>query len=205
MNDLNNHERKRPFAATQSQIACRICDQVFLSTQDLINHIETHMVGDETAAASRRQQRDQLPCANPNTLSQSNFPPQPLMQPAIPNVFMSQPLSERRSPVAFHNPNLRGVIWDMFPCLPVQPISSSGIGLQGLCPQRPVHFTGSGGQLLVPQRPVLEARTSSNDFTKPLIDQLQKGLPDVVQPVEEQDYNMVYNAEMHGLDLTLKL
>lgn len=52
---------KRPFAFPQ--IACRICDQVFFSTQALINHIETHIVENESVFASRRQHDDQLTLA----------------------------------------------------------------------------------------------------------------------------------------------
>lgn len=49
-----NHVCKRPFASTQ--IACRICDQVFLSNRSLINHIYTHTAEYESVVASRRRQ-----------------------------------------------------------------------------------------------------------------------------------------------------
>ncbi|KAK4538929.1 hypothetical protein RGQ29_032157 [Quercus rubra] len=45
MHEFNNSQRHHPYMPTQ--IACRICNRVFVSTQALINHIESHMVNEE--------------------------------------------------------------------------------------------------------------------------------------------------------------
>ncbi|GLT71423.1 hypothetical protein SLA2020_434410 [Shorea laevis] len=84
----HQHDHQQPFY-NPTQIACRICDHVFMSTQALINHIESHMVEEETAASIRQHRTNRLPasqrdlfanCLQPSfaTLPENGLPPPPL-------------------------------------------------------------------------------------------------------------------------------
>ncbi|KAK2643675.1 hypothetical protein Ddye_018870 [Dipteronia dyeriana] len=78
--------RKRPYPTPQ--IACRFCDQVFMSPQALIHHIDTHIIEDVVMAGRQHEmnlmmsQRDHHLLTNPSRY-QPNFPmaTTPLCQP----------------------------------------------------------------------------------------------------------------------------
>ncbi|TXG72339.1 hypothetical protein EZV62_000918 [Acer yangbiense] len=78
--------RKRPYPTPQ--IACRFCDQVFMSPQALIHHIDSHIIEDVVVAGRQHEmnlmlsQRDHHLLINPSPY-QPNFPmaTTPLRQP----------------------------------------------------------------------------------------------------------------------------
>lgn len=188
-----------------TQIACRICDRVFLSTQALINHIETHMVHDETAAAaatgrarSHHHQNDQL-----NSIM---LPPRrnPLLQqPANPNNFQNNNLliprpsmsEERYDPSLFQN--------DLRNYFPIPPGKFTRLTMRYMHgPQLPRNgnFGQESGHQIPQQLP--SSSTTDHDFTKPLLDQLQRQqIVDVKR--DDEGNNRVYESER--LDLNLKL
>ncbi|TXG72341.1 hypothetical protein EZV62_000920 [Acer yangbiense] len=97
-----NRFRKRPYPMPNiashypnPQIACRFCDQVFMSTQVLIHHIQTHIIEDEVV--SRRQYEISLMLSQGDYHLLTNFPmaSTPLRQPIQGFFDRPWPLHER--------------------------------------------------------------------------------------------------------------
>lgn len=196
----NMHDQK-----DSTQIACRICDQVFLSTQALINHIETHMVHDETAAAaatgtvrSYHHQNDQL-----NSIM---LPPRtnPLLRlPANPTNFQNNNLPIPRPSIseARYDPSLfQNDLKNYFPIPPAKFTRLTMRRMHGPQLPRNGHFGQEPGHQI--QQQLSSSSTTDHDFTKPLLDQLQKQqIVDVER--DDEGSNRVYESER--LDLNLKL
>ncbi|KAH7573215.1 hypothetical protein ACOSP7_006716 [Xanthoceras sorbifolium] len=94
-----NHSRKRPYLSPQ--IACRICDQVFMSTEALINHIETHMMEDESVFRRQHEinlmlsQRDRHFMAHPNPYQPNIFSTPTPLRPPFPSSFVNPQALQR--------------------------------------------------------------------------------------------------------------
>lgn len=190
----NNHARKCPFPKTQQQqIACRICNKVFLSTHSLINHIETHMVNNETAAARRQNELINQFATNPNFYNNFTLQtPPPPTQPPIHSGRIAQEII--RNPFLFPNP--QSLLNHQGPW-PVPPTNLSRKNLV-FGPQLQPHSIFGQQAVRIQQQ---LSSSSSDCFTKPLIDQLQKNIPAVERYSDGN--NRVFGSEM--LDLTLKL
>ncbi|KAJ0034208.1 hypothetical protein Pint_25087 [Pistacia integerrima] len=172
MHELN-HARKRPFASTQ--IACRICDQVFLSTQSLINHIETH-IGENGSVVSSRRQHELMN----NHIFQQNY------------FAMRQ---QERNPFLHGAPAATRLV----PQVPVPP-SRLSLSLGVFGPHLPPNYISRQVQAEMQRR--MAAAEPARDFTKPFLDQLQQITIPANHDVEREHRHM-YDSET--LDLTLKL
>jgi hypothetical protein len=190
----NHIARHEPFHSP-TQIACRLCDNVFLSTQALINHIESHMAEEESTAASRSRQHrtttTRLPsqrdllfnCSQPNfaTLPENRLP---LVQPS--------PAPERHPFLCVHR--------SFAPQLPpptLLPQVSPMARFSSHAPQ--LILSGPQGQrrILVPEEPL-------GDCTKPYLNQLEHPIMAVVQVADRNDENSGISG-LNKLDLALKL
>lgn len=191
---IDNHARRCPFPAIQQQqIACRICNKVFLSTHSLINHIETHMVNNETPAARGQNELINQFVTNPNFYNNFTLQnPLPPTQSPIHSGRIAQEII--RNPFLFPNPqSLRN---NQRPW-PVTPTNLPGKNLV-FGPQLLPRSVFRHQAVQIQQQ---LSSTSSDYFTKPLIDQLQRKIPAIERYVDGN--NRVLGSEM--LDLTLKL
>ncbi|OAY55555.1 hypothetical protein MANES_03G163100v8 [Manihot esculenta] len=178
---------KRPYAPPP--IACRICNHVFMSSQALIEHIESHMADEDPN--SRRPQNliscQRNPFANPS--SQASLPP---TLPFTPNSY-SQLASnfQERNPIFSSSPQM---------IVSMRPTSQPQISLMGV---------RNSWSHQVPFPPQLQRKMMmmedppSCDFTKPLLQQLEKPFP---YKIELKGINDNRNSsDLDMLDLTLKL
>ncbi|KDP40350.1 hypothetical protein JCGZ_02348 [Jatropha curcas] len=198
---------KRPYNSPP-QIACRICNHVFMSTQALIDHIESHMTEEDSAA------RRQLP-----------LPPPPLMQPSPPaglnfischrraNSLTQLNLSSPTHPLPF-NPNAYNL-----PCN-FQERNSSTNPMFSATPQmfssRPTFQSPLSSMatknsnytmpfsLATSKKKLTMAEQASGDCTKPFLQQLEKPLTPY-----KNEFKGIHNnrnrSDLDMLDLTLKL
>ncbi|XP_048332681.2 formin-like protein 2 [Ziziphus jujuba] len=206
---LNRGRQQLPH--NPSQIACRLCDQVFLSTQALINHIETHMVEDEAKAASRRQQKQQE-----EQQQQTNFMstqrdlfavnpfrpafPSPTPVPTLPPSTLK---AQTFFPVQFSSPlpivpqivNSQPLILPPPTPPPVSPLMRNNMMTVGTPVMTPI-------MTFVPppmqqRRSVAIEEINASDYTKPLLSLLER-------PIQKPS-EVVEKANGIVLDLTLKL
>jgi hypothetical protein len=194
MNELNN-TRRRSYSPTQ--IACRLCDNVFMSTQALINHIESHM-GEEEATSRMQHRTNRLPipsqrdiCANP---FQPNFalpiPPRETQQLFENRLPVMQPLAPpERHP--FYGLNRMIVPRPTLPPL-VSPMARNNFAV-------PPQFILSAEQA---QRRMVEE--PSGDCTKPYLNQLDHPIMKLVDVTDSNDDNNSISG-LNKLDLALKL
>ncbi|TXG72342.1 hypothetical protein EZV62_000921 [Acer yangbiense] len=95
-----NHYRKRPYPTPNiaslyptPQIVCRFCPQVFMSTQALIHHIDTHII--ENHVVSRRKHEKNLMLSQrDNNILDNPSPYQPKFPMAL-NPHRPEPLHEK--------------------------------------------------------------------------------------------------------------
>lgn len=189
---LTNHARHdQPFHNPTSQIACRLCDHVFLSTQALINHIESHIAEEESTAASRSRQHratSRLPsqrdllfnCSQPNfaTLPENRLP---LVQPPAAAAERHPFLCVHRT-FAPPTPTLLPQVYPMG------------------------RFSSHAPQLILsgPQGQRRAAEEPPGDCTKPYLDQLEHPIMAIVQVADRNDENNGISG-LNKLDLALKL
>lgn len=188
MHEFNNSQRHHPYMPTQ--IACRICNRVFVSTQALINHIESHMVNEESN--SRLQHR-----ANRITPSQRALcanPLRPNFALSIPPRETPQLFENRLAPVQPIAPPERHLFYGGSRFIAPQP------NLLPLLPPMPMNKFALPPQMMLSaeqtQRRMVEEPPS--DCTRPFIDQLDHP---IVLSIEAADSN----NDDDKLDLTLKL
>ena len=186
----NHIARHEPFH-NPTQIACRLCDHVFMSTQALINHIESHMAEEESSAASRSRQHrtttTRLPSQRdlllPNfaTLLENRLP---LVQPLPP--------AERHPFLCVHRS--------------FAPLRPPPTLLPQVSPM--ARFSSHAPQLILSgpqeQRRVLAPEEPPGDCTKPYLDQLEHPIMAVVQGADRNDENNGISG-LNKLDLALKL
>ncbi|GAV65427.1 hypothetical protein CFOL_v3_08942 [Cephalotus follicularis] len=188
-----NHAYRRPYNPTH--IACRICDQVFTSTHGLINHIESHMIDDETL--SRRHNEINLMSSQPLTNPfQSNFS---LLapQPPIQNVY-NFPGVQERNPFLGSTPQIVAPPRSTQPPPPPSPQpQQSQLSLLGRN-----NFTFRPQPVPSSSR-VVQDHQPPNDCTKPLLDQLERTMPNIVESLRRDKNSHGKSHEM--LDLSLKL
>ncbi|KAF3456759.1 hypothetical protein FNV43_RR01413 [Rhamnella rubrinervis] len=195
---LNPSQQQQLSAHGRMQIACRLCDRVFLSTQSLIDHIETHMVEDEAASKTRQlqqtnfisSQRDMF-ATNPfrSTAFPSPTPRPPSMshktRPFFPVRFPAVPLDQRNlSPAASQ------MVSQPPPILPppTPPLVSTSMISNNVALGTPV--------MTFDQRRVIVEESTSTDYTKPFLSLLEHPIPKVAG---------VANGNCINLDLALKL
>jgi hypothetical protein len=184
MHGSTNHERHEPFY-NPTQIACRLCDHVFLSTHALISHIESHMAEEETTTAPRRQHRT------------NRMPPQrDLFANSLQPSFATLP--ENRLPRPERHPFL-GVNPSTF-ALPPPTLLSPQVSLMARnCFSHAPQF-----MLSAPQGQRRVADEPPSDCTKPYLDQLEQPIMAIVQASDRNDENNGFSG-LNKLDLALKL
>lgn len=170
---------------SHQQIACRLCDQIFMSSRALINHLESHMT--EGGAISTRKPEINFISHHRegnNTLPIDQFQPTNLALPTPPQDIRSSRYS---------------------PATPARTTYGSGGRFGVLSPQ--LQLAGSNYMFTVRQtvppvrRPAKHRSTMKQlprDFIKPYIDQLDKPIPETVELMESDD-------DEKNFDLTLKL
>lgn len=189
---LKYETKKRPFAA-MSQIACRICDKVFNSPRDLVNHLKSHQVENVDCLSQIRQQHDD-PNHNvsqiianhrfSNSLHQ-NFPSTTPSQTPITTTYLNtQALQERTNHFLGTNPQLgasASVSRSQFssPMADCFCVGSHVPVVQSRFPSLTAnhfslnpHMSPHLGPLLKMQRRAVIG-SQVNDITKPFLDQLQ--------------------------------
>lgn len=213
------HREWPPYNPTQN-IVCQFCGHVFVSTQALINHIESHMVEEEVSAASRRAMRQHvitnlLPSQTdhenllvnsimPNYFA-TNFPtpsrgtrplfidrlgPQPLVQPSAP------PARPER-----YNNNRVVVARPFQPPLQVSPMARN---IDSFAPIRFVPPAATAA-LQAQTTNAAEEGWRNQSTTRPYLNQLDHPIRAMVEVVEiEEDDNDTVSG-LNELDLALKL
>lgn len=184
---------QRPYSPTR--IACRLCDHVFLSTQALINHIESHMREEESA---RRQHRTSgLPSTRDPFVMNSFLPVNYIALPAPTGVTL--PILENRLP-------------------PAGPVASSErhvlLGVDRIVASRPTLPPQSppmarnnfslAPRSIVPASP-RQAEQPPKDCTKPYLNQLDHPIMAVVDITGSSDDHNTKSSLDINLDLALKL
>lgn len=201
----------------KTQIACRVCDSVFLSTKALIDHLDSHIVDDEAATARIRQH---LRISHLMSSQRSNPFTNPRIQPnpettALP--FQSSPQIQHQQPFFNHNQQFyspdqaQPVPYkqrDPFKAVPPpysnpnrnsypNPHAYSSLG-------RNLN-TGFGAPYMVPssQQTTLHmaAMEYHGDCTRPFLSQLEYP----ILPVNRFDRHSNCNGNSNELDLDLKL
>ncbi|KAB8495643.1 hypothetical protein FH972_025385 [Carpinus fangiana] len=190
----NHIARQEPFQSP-TQIACRLCDQVFMSTQALINHIESHMAEEESTAASRSRQHRATTTRLPSqrdllfNCSQPNFATHP--ENRLPLVQRPSQPSERHPFLCVHRSFAPPPPPTLLP--QVSPMA---------------RFSSHAPQLILSspqgQRRVLAPEEPLGDCTKPYLDQLEHPIMVVVQAADRNDENSGIFG-LNKLDLALKL
>lgn len=180
-----NHARPSP----QNQcIACHLCGKVFMSTQSLVNHIESHIIQEDRFSRTRTEwgippiRRDTIPSPRLSAF------PSPLTSRA------GAPVHGGFQPVASLGRNSNSVNGSRVAAPPSNP------------PQRmlpPVNWGNRAfrSQVLPPVGPQISIiNESPNDFTRPYIQQLEHPISATIRPREA-------DSEMDSgvVDLTLKL
>ncbi|CAB4261803.1 unnamed protein product [Prunus armeniaca] len=179
-----------------TEIACRICDRVFMSTQALINHIESHIV-DDGLTASRLRQLTQQTNTNPPIRSNPVFP-------------LSNPFNQRNPFHDVHN-NQIGFAppppHHQYPYPPQQQLSPYALPRnvnvnvnQGVVGS---HYMVMQSANETAARMASEEDDLSSDCTMPLLSQLDRPLPPVNYELDRR--GNIGEASSDNLDLTLKL
>ena len=180
-----DHVQHRP--QNPPQIACRLCDQIFMSSRALINHLESHMTEDGTISATRQQETNLISPQREGNVSinqfQSNLAlltPLQEIRPSIQNCYSlvqntAVPARNHISTAQFDVPSPQlQLAWSNYMLIKPQPIPSVQPAKQTVIKQLP------------------------SDFIKPYIDQLDKPIPEIVDLIKSDN-------DEKKLDLTLKL
>jgi len=196
----HGHGSKRPLPP--SQIACRICDHVFSSTQALIDHIESHTVEEQTA--SRRQNGLNLfssshtePFASPFSFSLSTPTRRPQTGPLGRNRYGFPSLTER-NPVFSDRRTPQNLVSGAKPFTPRAQLSWV---------PRNNKYTSVGSQhvpLTFPVQPKVIDEPHDIDFTKPFLQQLERPFSSKARFQESKGHHRS-KSHVETLDLTLKL
>ncbi|KAK9931176.1 hypothetical protein M0R45_018466 [Rubus argutus] len=159
----------------KTQIACRVCDSVFLSTKALIDHLDSHIVDDEAVTARIRQH---LQISHLMSSQRSNPFTNPRIQPnpettALP--FQPSPQIQHQQPFFNHNQQFYS---------PGQEIWGTFYGT--IFPKTTLHMA---------------AMEYPGDCTRPFLSQLEYP----ILPVNRFDRHSNCNGNSNELDLDLKL
>ncbi|KAJ7954694.1 Zinc finger, C2H [Quillaja saponaria] len=178
-----------------TQIACRVCSQAFASNQELITHIEIHMLQQEINTTRQYNQfiRSNLVMASTQRqlmmlISNANRPNFNFQAPTMPAL--------SRGANAFHRGSSPMIVAPTMPALQqTQQVASFPRDNIAVAPQ-PVPVQQSR-----PIRMMMEELPIGEDGTLPLIEQLERPIKRsrVVGDFEESD------ADASNLDLSLKL
>ena len=176
-----SHVKQRP----SPQIACRVCDRIFMSSRALVNHLESHMA--EDGSISTTQQINFIPHQREGYVSvnqfQSNLSFQTLLQETRLSIRNSNSLVQNPAGTG-KNPIISATQFDVS-SLQLQFARSNHSFRPQLLPS-----------LKQASQRVIEQHLS--EFTKPYIDLLDKPIPEIVELVESDDVGK-------KVDLTLKL
>ncbi|KAL9390047.1 hypothetical protein Peur_018652 [Populus x canadensis] len=196
----HGHGSKRPLPP--SQIACRICDHVFSSTQALIDHIESHTFEEQTA--SRRQNGLNLfssshtePFASPFSFSLSTPTRRPQTGPLGRNRYGFSSLTER-DPVFSDRRTPQNLVSGAKPFTPRAQLSWV---------PRNNKYTSVGSQhvpLTFPAQPKVIDEPHDIGFTKPFLQQLERPFSSKARFQESKGHHRS-KSHVETLDLTLKL
>ncbi|KAJ7979846.1 Zinc finger, C2H [Quillaja saponaria] len=173
-------------------VACRICNRVFLSNQELINHIEDHIQRQEI---NSRRQHNKLLKSNPIMSNQGQLM---FSNTYRPNLGFRPTMVSRREINAFPGGAQQRTVAPALPRIrqiqPQQPpqVASSARNNVVVAPQQIRAVQPAVQQFR--QRVMLE-ELPSYDGTKPYINMMEKPLKKARMDVGDE----------HNLDLTLKL
>lgn len=200
---LNPSQQQQLSSHGRMQIACRLCDRVFLSTESLINHIESHMAEDEAASKTRQLQQTNFVSSQRDMFATNPFQPAAFPSPTpparstsqktrlfFPMQFPAVPLDQRN-----HLPGVSQTVSQPPPIIPPPtppPVSPSMIRNNVSLGTPVMTF----GQMAAAQRRVVGEESTSTDCTKPLLSLLEHPIPKV---------DGVANGSYINLDLALKL
>ncbi|KAG6727003.1 hypothetical protein I3843_02G096000 [Carya illinoinensis] len=218
MHGSNLGRRQRPYNPTQN-IACRLCNHVFVSTRALINHIESHMVEADSAASRTRRALQQiitnrLPSQRDNLIVNSFMPnyfatcfPTPSrgtrpffvnrLRPRPPPVQPSAPRAQERYMIT----NRIVAARPFRPPLLVSPMARNIDGFS----LAPVRFVPAAAAAAAPQAQTTTNAEEEPPTTRPFLNQLDHPIMAMVEVIEIEDDD---NNEISGsneLDLDLKL
>ncbi|XP_011030483.1 PREDICTED: uncharacterized protein LOC105129916 [Populus euphratica] len=196
----HGHGSKRPL--TPSQIACRICDHVFSSTQALISHIESHTVEERTAL--RRQNGLSLfssshaePFASPFSFSLSTPTRRPQTGPLGRNRY-NFPSSAERKHVFSDRRTPQNLVSGAKPFTPRAQLSRV---------PRNNKYASVGSQhipLTFQAQPRVIDEPRDIHFTKPFLQQLERPFSSKAR-FQESNGHRRSKSHVETLDLTLKL
>lgn len=179
-----------------SQIACRLCNQVFLSTQALINHIETHMVEDhEAASRKQQQQKTNFMSTQRDLFAVNQFRPSfPSLTPTTTPLSSSALKTQPFFPVQFSSPLERNPVPKVVPQFvnsqpPILPPPTPP-------PVSPMMRNNMTPAMSLVQQPMQQQRVGIEDgfYTKPFLCLLERPIPKSTD-----------KPNVIVLDLTLKL
>ncbi|KAM1067133.1 hypothetical protein FF1_022423 [Malus domestica] len=198
-NMLGSSDPAPPRATDLTQIACRLCDRVFMSTQALISHIDSHM-GDGDRTTGRLRQLNNLP-NNINAFISSNAPTRPV--PIFP---LTNPFHQRS---LFHGANNQ-IGFTTPPLPPPQPHYQLPCAQQPQVPhyslpRNPNVNSGAAAShyMMMPygnQMAHVVREENYSDCTRPFLSQLERPIPSINFGLDASG-----NAKSDHLDLALKL
>ncbi|KAJ4833013.1 hypothetical protein Tsubulata_001692 [Turnera subulata] len=172
-----------------SQIACRVCDRVFMSTQALIDHIESHIGGDDLASKRRR--------LGLNLMSSSQNEPFP-MNPFKFNLTSPTRLPEISRPLSLSGYNLPS-LRERNPTL--RPTPHNLVSLRrSVAAQSPLLDWNNNNTNIPQKQHLFMGEALVTDCTKPFLQQLDT-------PFFSRDvgFRKRSRSDADILDLTLKL
>lgn len=143
-------------------IACRLCNRVFMNTQTLITHIESHIVEEEMMNLRRQNQQLQI---NQSNARRNLFVPVPFRPGGLPL------LSRENLPQ---------------PVLPEYNFLGNNFSRQPNTVAQACSLLAKSGEKRQREEEIMEAK----DFTRPFLSQLDSLFPKVVsddQPVEKEN------------------
>ncbi|XWS13870.1 hypothetical protein CRYUN_Cryun36dG0076000 [Craigia yunnanensis] len=209
VSDQLNHGRQEPYSGL---IACRICDRIFMSDEALFDHIELHLLLDESAA--RRQLLLSHLSSSQRSLLDNRFNQllstrqQVLQQPALStldNGYASSILPSQRNPASSillpseRNPFSVGTNTRNLDLQSTAPSLISSCSRDNNMPLRTHPTLSAAPQIIfVPQ-------TRTDCFTRPFLNQLETTLlvNGMASFVDREISDNLGDQEM--LDVTLKL
>ncbi|KAB2599847.1 hypothetical protein D8674_010118 [Pyrus ussuriensis x Pyrus communis] len=185
-----------PRATDLTQIACKLCDRVFMSTQALIAHIESHLADDDLSTTVRLRQLN-LPNSTDPFIS-SNA----LLRPS------TNPFHQRR---LFHGANNQ-ICFVPSPAPPPPPQTHYHFPHPQqpqiphyLLPRNPNVNSGAAGShhMMMPygnQMAHVVREENHSDSTRPFLSQLERPIPSINFGLDASG-----NPNFDNLDLALKL
>ncbi|CAK7327271.1 unnamed protein product [Dovyalis caffra] len=192
------HGSKRPLPP--SHIACRICDHVFMSTQALIDHIESHMVEDDTA--SRRQNGPNPfsssrtdPFSNPFSFSLSTPTRFSQTGPLGRNRYNFLSLTERNPIFGASTPQ------NLVPAQPITPQAHPWLARNN----KYSNMRSQHVPLTFPTQPKVIEEPPNIDCTRPFLQQLERPFSYSKLGFQESNGKHKNRSDLGTLDLSLKL